>query len=212
MAKDPLSFLREDFVALFNRGVSDLSQKATAGEAWAKARLEDVRAASGCAHFVLDGAGGGEVYLEIQNGEMKAHAQKPASPPTRLGVGGSAATAQAGLEMLLSSGHLDDASSAVRVTRIASGKLEKLIEKEKLSFQLTVKDVPEVDQVVVRVGLGFEDPPVTPGFSMTVSYDDLEDVRNGDLKPQQLFMSKIKIVGDASRAMTLAMTLMQQRR
>ncbi len=90
MAKDPLSFLREDFVALFNRGVSDLSQKATAGEAWAKARLEDVRAASGCAHFVLDGAGGGEVYLEIQNGEMKAHAQKPASPPTRLGVGGSA--------------------------------------------------------------------------------------------------------------------------
>lgn len=212
MATDPLSFLREDFVALFNRGMGELTQKAGAGEAWAKARLDDVKAASGCAHFVLDGAGGGEVYLEISNGEMKAHATKPASPPTRLGVGTLASTAEAGLSLVLNSGKMDDASTAIRVTRIASGKLEKQMEKEKLSFQLTVKDVPDVDQLTIRVGLGFEDPPTTPGFSMTVSYDDLEDVRAGDLTPQQLFMSKIKIVGDASRAMTLAMTLMQQRR
>jgi putative sterol carrier protein len=71
--------------------------------------------------------------------------------------------------------------------------------------------VPDNDQVgVVRVGVGVDAPPEKPGFTVTVDYDDLEDVRAGDLTPQQLFMTKLKIVGDASRAMTLAMTMMQQ--
>lgn len=212
MAKNPLSFLREDFVALFNRGMAELADKAAKGDAWAKGRLDDVRAANGCAHFVLEGDGGGDVYLEISQGEMKAHTSKPASPITRLAVSTAAATAEEGLALLLNSGQLDASGSALRVTRIASGKMEKMIEKEKLTFQLNVKDVPDVDNVSIKVGLGFEDPPATPGFSMTVSYDDLEDMRAGDITPQQLFMTKLKIVGDASKAMALGMQLMQQRR
>ncbi|MCZ7684493.1 MAG: SCP2 sterol-binding domain-containing protein [Sandaracinaceae bacterium] len=43
-----------------------------------------------------------------------------------------------------------------------------------------------------------------------MSWDDIEDVRAGELTPQQLF-GRLKLKGDASQAMALGMTLMQRR-
>ena len=39
-----------------------------------------------------------------------------------------------------------------------------------------------------------------------ISYDELEDMREGDLTPQQV-IGRLKLTGDASRAMALGMTL-----
>ena len=55
------------------------------------------------------------------------------------------------------------------------------------------------------------EPPEEPTFTAAVSWDDIEDVRNGDLTAQQLF-GRLRITGDASRAMAIGMMLMQRPR
>ena len=41
--------------------------------------------------------------------------------------------------------------------------------------------------MTVRIGLGVDTPPASPKFTATVSWDHIEEVRAGDLTPQQLF-------------------------
>ena len=65
--------------------------------------------------------------------------------------------------------------------------------------------------MTIRIAIGAGDPPDDPKFTATVSWDDIEEVRAGELTGQQLF-GRLKIQGDASQAMALGMTLMQRRR
>ncbi len=206
---DPILFVKETYPALFNKGVAELEARATS-EPQVAERLKDIRAARSAARLVFDGEG--EVFLVTENGKMTASDTKPENIPVLFSASADAEAARVGLAALFEENVLDHPRAAMSVAKVASSKVDSMLSKEKLSFHVTLKDVPDVDQVTIKIALGLADPAAAPNFSATVSYEDIEDVRAGKLKPQALFMTKTKLVGDASRAMTLAMQIMQARR
>jgi putative sterol carrier protein len=161
---------------------------------------------------VLEGEGGAEVFLAVENGKMSGERTRPAGLPLRFCVAAPIEAIRGALQMLEDNGSFTHEHAPLRVAGLASGKMDKLLEKEKLAFHVNVKNVPDLETITIRVGVSVDGPPEKPGFTVGLDYDDLEEVRAGQLTPQQLFMKKLKIVGDASRAMTLAMTMIQQQR
>jgi hypothetical protein len=211
MATDPVSFLRTQLPDLFNRGMADTKARADGGNAKAKAKYDDAAAARGAVRIVLEGKGGGEVWLAVDGGAMKGSDARPADLPVRIVVAAPADAARAGLDELLSSELLEREDAPRKLARTASAEVEKMLEGHTIEMHLTVTDLPaEPDEVTLRIGLGVSEPPSNPRFTATVSWDDIEDLRAGDLTPQQLF-GRLKLKGDASQAMALGMALMQRR-
>lgn len=211
MNTDPVAFFKDDFTSLFNQGVAQLKERADGGDAKAKTAYDDTHAARGAVHVVLEGDGGGELWLAVDGGEMKALDAAPADVPVRMAVGAPAAAARTALEEVDSLDLIDPERSPRRIARTASAETEKVLEGHVLEFHLTLTDLPaDPDEVTLRIGIGVTDPPAAPKFTATVSWDDIEDVRAGELTPQQLF-GRLKLTGDATQAMALGMTLMQRR-
>ena len=54
-----------------------------------------------------------------------------------------------------------------------------------------------------------DEPPAEPQFTAALKFDDLEDLREGDINAQQLFMGgKLRMTGDYSMALQIAMGMM----
>jgi hypothetical protein len=211
MNTSPLAFLRSDLPDLFNRGMAQTKARADGGDAKAKGRYEDAAAARGAIRVVLEGQGGGEVWLSVEGGAMKALDARPADLPVRMVVAAPAEAAKAGLEELDSSGLFEREEAPRRFARTASAEVEKMLAGHTIEMHLTLTDLPaDPDEVTLRVGIGVSEPPANPRFTAAVSWDDIEDLRAGDLTPQQLF-GRLKLKGDASQAMALGMALMQRR-
>lgn len=211
MTTDPIAFVKNDIPELFNRGVAQYKERADGGDAKAKARYEDIAAARGAIRVVIEGEGGGEVWLGVSGGALSVQESRPADLPVRFAIGAPADAAKAGLEELESAELLEREEAPRRLARTASAELEKVLEGHKLEFHLTLTDLPaDPDEVTIRVGVGVDTPPASPKFTAKVSWDDIEDLRAGELTPQQLF-GRLKLTGDASQAMALGMTLMQRR-
>ncbi|MFK7985730.1 MAG: hypothetical protein AB8I08_06830 [Sandaracinaceae bacterium] len=211
MNTDPVAFFREDFPALFNEGVSQIKARAEEGDDKATARHADIAAAHGAVRVLLEGEGGGELFLSVTGGTMTALDAAPGDLPLRMAFAGPADAAKAALEEVEEAELITDKSPR-RVARIASGEVEQMLSGHTLGFHATITDLPaDPDEVTIRIAIGSGEPPADPKFSATVSWDDIEDVRDGEMTPQQLF-GRLKIVGDASQAMALGMALMQRRR
>ncbi len=211
MNTDPIAFFREDFVSLFNRGVSEYRERAGGGDAKAKARLDDISAARGAIKLTFEGDGGGTLWLAVEGGAMRAEDAAPDGLPARMAVAAPADAAKAALEEVEANELLDPDKAPRRVAASASAEVEKVLEGHCLLFHVTFTDLPaDPDEVTLRVAIGADEAPDEPKFSAKVSWDDIEDVRDGELTPQQLF-GRLKLTGDASQAMALGMTLMQRR-
>jgi hypothetical protein len=210
MNTDPTAFFRTDFPALFNQGVAQLEQRAAGGDEKSKARHDDIKGARGAVRLVFEGAG--ELWLAVREGAMQALDARPADLPVRAVLGAPVEAARAGLEELASAAEgIDPERAARRVARSASAEVEQVLDGHRIEFHVVLTDLPtDPDEVTIRVGLGVEEPPTAPKFTATVSWDDIEDLRAGELKPQQL-LGRLKIQGDASQAMALGMSLMQRR-
>ena len=104
---------------------------------------------------------------------------------------------------------MDEPEAPARFARSASARAEKLLAGQKIEFHVIIKDLPDDRQdAVVKVGIGIDTPPEKPQFTAAISFDDLEDMREGDITPQQV-LGRLRLTGDASRAMALGMMLMQ---
>jgi len=209
MNTDPLAFIRQDLVRLFNAGAAEYEQRASDGDEKAKARWDDIAAARGAVHVSFEGDGGGDVWLAIDGGKMELRDGAPDGLPPRFAIAAPADAAKAGLEEVVEM--IDEDKAGRRIARVASGEVEKVLEGHTLRFHLTFADLPtEPDEVTLRIAIGELEAPDEPTFSARVSWDDIEEVRDGELTPQQLF-GRLKITGDATQAMALGMTLMQRR-
>lgn len=209
MNTDPVAFIREDYVRLFNQGVAQLKAKADGGDEKAQARHADIAAAKGAVHVTFEGDGGDSIWIAVQDGRMELVDGAPEGLPPRFGIAAPADAARAGLEEL--EAIFDEDKAARRFARVASGEVEKVLEGHTLRFHLTLTDLPsDPDEVTLRVAIGETEAPADPTFSVAVSWDDIEEVRDGELTPQQL-LGRAKITGDATQAMALGMTLMQRR-
>ena len=204
MSDSPTAFFREVVPAQFQKGVEALRGKSGPG---AKEALDDVLGSKGAVRLVI--AGEGETWLVVENGTMRAQSEKPEGYPVRMAFGFTAEAAQGAMKLLEESGRLEDPEAPTRLARAASARAEKLLAGQKIEFHVIIKDLPDdAEDVVVKVAIGAESPPEKPQFTAAISYDDIEDMREGDITPQQV-IGRLRIQGDASRAMALGMMLMQ---
>ena len=207
MSTDPLQFLNETAPALFTKGIDALQAKADGGDARATKTLEGIRSVTGAAYFEVDGAG--SVYLSSTDGKIQVGDSAPDGVPIKFAVGFPADAAEMVLGEAADEGAIDDPRVAMGIAQIPNPDLDEMLAGKSLTCHVIVEDVPDLGNVTVRVGLNVDAPPTDPGFTATLNFDDLEDLRAGDINPQQLFMGgKLRMAGDYSVALQLAMGLM----
>jgi putative sterol carrier protein len=203
MHQEPIAFLENDVPAQFQKGLAALRASSAPT---AKEDLDDVLGAVGTVRVIVEGAG--ERWVNVANGELTVSEAKPELPVRGVFAFAEQAARHA-LEHIEAHGHLEDPKAPFLLSRIASKRAEKILAGQKIEFHVIVTDLPDgAEDVVVRCGIGVEAPPAKAQFTATISYDDIEDMREGDLTPQQV-IGRLKLTGDASRAMALGMTLFQ---
>jgi hypothetical protein len=200
----PLAFIKTDLPPHFAKGVEQLRASKAPD---ADAQLADVLGARAAIRVILEGEG--EVWIKVDQGTLTAEDARPEGVPVRAAIHLESAAAREALAVLEGSGRMAEEKGPLRFARMFSARVEKLLEGQKLEFHAVIKDVPDRDgDVVIKVGIGTDTPPAKPQFTAAISYDDLEDLREGALTPQQL-IGRLRLTGDASRAMALGMMLMQ---
>lgn len=205
MSTEPLPFLKQTLPALFNKGFSILKQKADAGDTRWKASYDDIAPVVGGAVVSVEGQG--TVYLTVENGTMTAGDTKPAAP-IKIAVEFPSDAMEVVLGEAAREGHFEDERVAIAAAHLASKQLETALMGKPMTCHILVKDAPDLGDVTVKLGFNVEEPPVKPGFTAQLKYDDLEDVREGKLNLQQLFMQgKLRMMGDYSLALQIAMQM-----
>jgi hypothetical protein len=209
MSKDVVTFLRETFPRLFDKGVADLEAKAASGDAKAKAALEDVKGATGA--VVLEVEGADTVYLRADAGKMVVLESAPDGEDVKLAVAAPGEAMQMLLGEAHAAGELEDEKAAKRAVQTASKRLQDALGDASLEFHVIAVDVPELGEVTIKIGLNAAEPPADPKFTATIAYPDLEAMQNGDTDIQTLFMGgKLRMAGDYSQALQMGMQLMAQ--
>ncbi len=204
MTDSATEFFRSALPAHFLKGVEALRAKTGPG---AKEALDDVLGSKGAVRLVIEGEG--EVWLVVEDGTMRSETARPDGYIVRMAFGFTAVAAKGAVALLEESGRMNDPEAPARFARSASARAEKLLVGQKLEFHVIIKDVPDgQEDVVIKIGIGTDTPPEKPQFTAAISYDDLEDMREGDITPQQV-LGRLRLTGDASRAMALGMMLMQ---
>lgn len=205
MTTEPVAFLREVFPQLFAKGVQILQSRASGGDERAARQLDDVIKVTGAAHLCVDDSP--PVFLNTAEGTMTA-GDSPSVP-----VKVAAAFPGQALSVLLGeatkAGALENDDVAVGAAQTASQRLEDTLAGREVSCDVTIKGVPELGDVTVRVGLNVGGIPELPGFTAEVEFSDVESVQTGSATIQELFMGgKLRMEGDYSTALQVAMELM----
>lgn len=210
MVDDPIEFCMERLPALFRELSADAEQRASAGDKRVAARLADVKAATALLRVSFEGEGGGEVFVMADRGELRVTRERPASPPVRYALSVSVAAARAGLAFF-SRQATTDMREHDALPGFASARADKLFTMYKFGFELSLSAVPEVGDVVLRIGLG-RDLPERPEFVVRATYPELAAARGRNTGMQELVAAgKIAVTGDMAKAMMLGMTLAQLR-
>lgn len=207
MSVQPIDFLRDQFPQLFTRGVEVLKSRASSGDERAQRILADVTAVTGAASLQIDQEP--PVVLSAKAGVLTSGA----APGDGVEVKIAAALPGDALTLLLGeaakTGALEDEEVAVGAAQTASKRFEVALAGQPMTCHATLRGVPGLGDVLVRVGFNVVEPPAEPGFTTELQYADLESVQRGELTPQDLFLGgKLKMEGDYSLALQTAMQLL----
>lgn len=211
MTNDPIEFLTDAIPALFNAGAKEMQESAAQGDADAARRYEDLKATTRAVRVVLEGKGGGEVYLLVKGGEMQSSKTAPSEPVT-LCIAVAAEALEIGLEERGSDLDKAFAKAPKRLARLSASRINSFFDRfasEKLRAHYVLKDTPDFDEVRIKVGFGSPEVAENPLFTVALDYDTLEEIRERKIRPQAI-MGRLQITGDAARAMQLGMELMQR--
>jgi len=207
MSTSAIEFLRESFPKLFDRGVTVLQSRAAGGDERAQRILDDVRGVTGAASLQIDDEP--PVVLSAKEGALSSGGAPAEGVPIKI----AAALPGDGASLLLGeaakSGALDDDEVAIGAAQTASKRFEDALAGQPLACHVTLRGVPELGDVKVRLGFNVAEPPVEPGFTTELEFSDLELVQRGELTAQDLFLGgKLKMEGDYSLALQIAMQLL----
>ncbi len=207
MSTSAIEFLRESFPKLFDRGVTVLQSRASGGDERAQRILDDVRGVTGAASLQIDDEP--PVVLSAKEGTLSSGRAPAEGVPIKI----AAALPGDGATLLLGeaakSGALDDDEVAIGAAQTASKRFEDVLAGRPLTCHVTLRGVPELGDVKVRLGFNVEEPPLEPGFTTELQFADLELVQRGELTAQDLFLGgKLKMEGDYSLALQIAMQLL----
>ncbi len=207
MSSTAIEFLRESFPKLFDRGVKVLQSRAAEGDERAQRVLDDVRGVSGAASLQIDDQP--PVVLSAKEGVMSSGSTPAEGVPIKIAAALPGDAARLLLGEASKSGALDDDEVAIGAAQTASKRFEDALAGRPLTCHVTLRGVPELGDIQVRLGFNVSEPPVEPGFTTELQFSDLELVQRGELTAQDLFLGgKLKMEGDYSLALQLAMQLL----
>ena len=210
MADDTLERLRARLPELFAAALARLEQRAASGDAAAKQRLAAASGTPVPSLLRLVGDGGGELWFAAGRAGLALGAA-PDAPASAFGHALELPVAAARYALLLAERDpavVEEVVSALAA--LASQTAREALASLSFCFAIEVPGVPVVGTLRARAGFGRPVLAAKSEFSLTVDADELEDAREAGLGPHQLFMAgKIKIAGDAAKAMQLAMVLAQ---
>lgn len=207
MTIHPTEFLEATFPKLFARGVKVLQSRAASGDERAQRILEDVKGVTGAASLQVDDAP--PIVLSAREGTLSSGQVPLEGVPIKITAALPGRAAELLLGKASQSGALDDDELAVGAAQTASKRFEDALAGRPLTCHLTLRGVPDLGEVRVRLGFNVAELPSAPGFTAEVQYADLEAVQRGGLTIQELFLGgKLKMEGDYSLALQTAMQLL----
>jgi len=207
MTTSAIEFLRESFPKLFDRGVTVLQSRAAGGDERAQRILDDVRGVTGAASLQIDDEP--PVVLSAKEGALRAGGAPAEGVPIKIAAALPGRAASLLLGEVAKSGALEDDAVAIGAAQTASKRFEDALAGQPLTCHVTLRGVPELGDITVRLGFNVLEPPVEPGFTTELQFSDLELVQRGELTAQELFLGgKLKMEGDYSLALQIAMQLL----
>lgn len=197
----PEAFYTERIPRQFNRA---LDEQEASDEDGARL-LDDMRAVTATMKIVVQGAGGGEWFLNIDKGRMSS-GPAPAKEPFLTLIHDSEAfevlEREAGDSALGFLGGLAGMAGELRLTRTRLENLAGL--SGCLAFSLTGEG-----GFSLLTHFGSEPMPAEPTCQISVDGEIYRALRAGEMNPQDAFMSgKIEVGGDMQMAMQLALAVM----
>jgi hypothetical protein len=211
LQQEPTHVTNDAIPALFNAGAKEMQESAAQGDADAARRHAELKATTRAVRVVLEGKGGGEVYLLVKDGQMQSSKTAPSEPVT-LSIAVAAEALEIGLEEMESDLDKAFAKAPKRLARLSAGRINSFFDRfaaEKLRLHYVLKDTPDFDEVRIKIGFGGPEVAENPLFTVALDYDTLEELRERKIRPQAI-MGRLQITGDAARAMQLGMELMQR--
>lgn len=207
MTIQPIEFLRDTFPKLFIRGVEVLEGRAAAGDERAQRILDDVKGVTGAVRLEVDDHP--PIVLSGNAGSLTSGDEPAAGVPLRASAKIPGDAVQLLLGEALKSGALEDDEVAVGAAQTASKRFEDALAGQPMTLAATVKGVPELGDVILRVAFNVPEVPAEPGFTAELQFSDLEAVQRGEVTAQELFLGgKLKMEGDYSLALQISMQLL----
>lgn len=207
MTVQPIEFLRDSFPKLFTRGVEVLETRAAGGDERAQRVLADVKGVTGAVRLEVDDEP--PIVLSANAGSLTSGDEPSAGVPLRVAAKIPGDAVQLLLGEALKSGALEDDEVAVGAAQTASKRFEDALAGRPMTLEATVRGVPELGDVIVRVAFNVSEVPAEPGFTTELQFSDLETVRRGETTVQELFLGgKLKMEGDYSLALQISMQLL----
>jgi hypothetical protein len=207
MTIEPIEFLHDHFPRLFAKGIETLKQRAARGDESAQRVLDDITGVTGAASLRVDEEA--PVVLSAREGTLTSSREPSDTVPVKIAAAFPANAVELLLGEATKAGALEDEEVAVGAARTASKRFEDALAGQTMTCHMTLRGVPDLGDVLVRVGFNVSEPPSDPGFTTELAFEDLQAVRRGELTPQDLFLGgKLKMEGDYSLALQLAMQLL----
>ncbi len=207
MTVQPIEFLREDFPKLFARGVEVLGSRAAAGDSRAQRILDDVKGVTGAASLQIDDES--PIVLSANEGILRAGEAPAEGVPIKIIAALPGDAARLLLGEVAKTGAFDDDEVAIGAAQTASKRFEDALAGKPMTCHVTLRGVPDLGDVRVRIGFNVPEVPADPGFTAELQFSDLETVQSGALTVQELFLGgKLKMEGDYSLALQIAMQLL----
>jgi len=207
MTVQPIEFLREDFPKLFARGVEVLGSRAAAGDSRAQRILDDVKGVTGAASLQIDDEL--PIVLSASEGVLRAGEAPAEGVPIKIIAALPGDAARLLLGEVAKTGAFDDDEVAIGAAQTASKRFEDALAGKPMTCHVTLRGVPDLGDVRVRIGFNVPEVPTNPGFTAELQFSDLETVQSGALTVQELFLGgKLKMEGDYYLALQIAMQLL----
>ncbi len=207
MTAVPTEFLRESFPKLFARGVEVLESRAAGGDARAQRILDDVKGVTGAASLQIDDQS--PIVLSASEGVLSAGDAPADGVPIKITAALPGDAARLLLGEVAKNGALDDDEVAIGAAQTASKRFEDALAGQPMTCHVTLRGVPDLGDVEIRIGFNVPEVPQEPGFTAELQFSDLESVQRGELTVQELFLGgKLKMEGDYSLALQIAMQLL----
>ena len=206
MVSAPLEHIRENLPELYRQARDAMANPRPEEESFAHGRLTQMDEASGAGCIEIEG--GERLFVTVQGGQLQCTESPVAGVPIRIAVRIADELAKQALELAPEA--QDDRESALALALITSADVMKTCERFPLKGAFRVVDVPELGEVNALVAMPGPEPPEETKFSVTARYDDLEDVRDGELAPRKFLMGgRLKFSGAYTPFLQLALEVLK---